>query len=80
MYSNLSVLPFMIYSTASKLKLLFFPQSDKYSIPSPAGFSVIQFFLFVFNSLIHAEAIFMYSIKYISNLISSPNYYLVISI
>lgn len=71
----------MIYSTASKLKLLFFPKSDKYSIPSPAGFSVIQlFFLFVFNSLIHAEAIFVYSIKYVSNLISSSNYYLVISI
>lgn len=62
----------MIYSTASKLKLLFFHKSGKYSVPSPAGFSVIPFFFFfVFNS-IHVEAIFVYSVKYVSNLLSSP--------
>lgn len=71
MYSDVSVLSFMIYSTASKLKLLFFHKSDKYSVPSPAGFSVMPFFFFVFNS-IHVEAMNVYSVKYVSNLISSP--------
>lgn len=50
MYSNLSLFSFMIYSTASKLKLLFFHKSDKYSIPSPAGTSVI-FFIYFLNLL-----------------------------
>lgn len=36
MYSNLSVLFLMIYSEASKLKLLLFHRPDKYSNPSPA--------------------------------------------
>jgi hypothetical protein len=67
MYSNLSVFFFVIYSTASKLKFLLFHKSDKYSIPSPADFSVIQFF--EFNSLIHVKDTFVYIVKYRTNLI-----------
>lgn len=74
MYSNLSVFSFMIYSTASKLKLLSFTNLINILFHLLLVFLSFNFFFFVFNSLNQVEVIFVYSINYESNLDSSPNY------
>lgn len=82
MYSNLSVFPFMIYSTSSKLKLLSF--TNLINIPFPLLLVFLSFFFFflfffVFNSLTQVvEVIFVYSVNYDSNLDSSSNYYIIL--